>query len=227
MPVKLADEGAGRGREGGQLIDFPGVQEAPVAAGVEQDSLRGIDQVRRDRLRRRRPARLDHPPGGGEAGEGLLVLAVRGEYQRRCPGQAHSGQEEPELERPSRFRAQYPAGVPVADDQQAGAAEPVAADVGHAAAVQAGEQGREGPAPLGAGSAAGVLPHLAPAEADRALPDRPSFLIFRHVSSGAVGFQNSATGLDLGFYAARSYSLRRPPRTGRRLIRSRERSATG
>jgi hypothetical protein len=29
-----------------------------------------------------------------------------------------------------------------------------------------------------------------------------------------VGFQNSATGLDLGFYAARSYSLMRPPRTG-------------
>jgi hypothetical protein len=42
-----------------------------------------------------------------------------------------------------------------------------------------------------------------------------------------VGFQNSATGLDLGFYAARSYSLRRPPRTGRRLIRPREGSATG
>jgi len=41
-----------------------------------------------------------------------------------------------------------------------------------------------------------------------------------------VGFQNSATGVDLGFYAARSYSLRRPPRTGRRLIRSWERSAT-
>ena len=37
---------------------------------------------------------------------------------------------------------------------------------------------------------------------------------------GPVGFQNSATGLDLGFYAARSYSLRRPLRTGRRLIRS-------
>ena len=35
-----------------------------------------------------------------------------------------------------------------------------------------------------------------------------------------VGFQNSATGPDLGFYAARSYSLMRPPRTGRRLIRS-------
>ena len=31
----------------------------------------------------------------------------------------------------------------------------------------------EGPAPLGAGSAAGALPHLAPAKADRALPDRP------------------------------------------------------
>jgi hypothetical protein len=42
-----------------------------------------------------------------------------------------------------------------------------------------------------------------------------------------VGFQNSATGLDLGFYAAHSYSLIRPPRTGRRLIRSWERSATG
>ena len=42
-----------------------------------------------------------------------------------------------------------------------------------------------------------------------------------------VGFQNSATSLDLGFYAARSYSLRRPPRTGRRLIRSWERSAAG
>ena len=42
-----------------------------------------------------------------------------------------------------------------------------------------------------------------------------------HGGGGApVGFQNSATGLDLGFYAARSYALRRPPRTGRRLIRS-------
>jgi hypothetical protein len=42
-----------------------------------------------------------------------------------------------------------------------------------------------------------------------------------------VGFQNSATGLDLGVYAARSYSLMRPPRTGRRLIRSWVRSAAG
>ena len=32
-----------------------------------------------------------------------------------------------------------------------------------------------------------------------------------------VGCQNSATGLDLGVYAARWYSLMRPPRTGRRL----------
>jgi hypothetical protein len=42
-----------------------------------------------------------------------------------------------------------------------------------------------------------------------------------------VGCQNSAMGLDLAFYALRSYSLIRPPRTGRRLIRSRERSAAG
>jgi hypothetical protein len=42
-----------------------------------------------------------------------------------------------------------------------------------------------------------------------------------------VGFQNSATGVDLGVYAARRYSLMRPPRTGRRLIRFCERSAMG
>jgi hypothetical protein len=34
-----------------------------------------------------------------------------------------------------------------------------------------------------------------------------------------VGFQNSATDADLDLYAARSYSLMRPPRMGRRLIR--------
>jgi hypothetical protein len=45
--------------------------------------------------------------------------------------------------------------------------------------------------------------------------------------SAPVGFQNSAIGPDLGFYAARSYSLMRPPRTVRRWIRLRERSATG
>jgi hypothetical protein len=49
----------------------------------------------------------------------------------------------------------------------------------------------------------------------------------RYEPADRVGFQNSATGPDLGFYAARSYSLMRPPRTGRRLIRCRERSATG
>ena len=48
-----------------------------------------------------------------------------------------------------------------------------------------------------------------------------------HAGTVPVGFQNSATSLDLGFYVARSYSLMRPPRTGRRLIRSWERSATG
>ena len=42
-----------------------------------------------------------------------------------------------------------------------------------------------------------------------------------------VGFQNSAAGPGLAFYAARSYSLMRPPRTGRRRIRLRERPATG
>jgi hypothetical protein len=42
-----------------------------------------------------------------------------------------------------------------------------------------------------------------------------------------VGFQNSVTGPDLGFYAARSYSLMRPPRTSWHLIRSWEKSATG
>jgi len=42
-----------------------------------------------------------------------------------------------------------------------------------------------------------------------------------------VGFRNSATGPDLGFYAARSYWLMRPPRRGWRWIRLRERSATG
>jgi hypothetical protein len=42
-----------------------------------------------------------------------------------------------------------------------------------------------------------------------------------------AGFQNSATGLELGVYAARSYSLIRPPGTGWRLIRSWERPAAG
>jgi hypothetical protein len=49
----------------------------------------------------------------------------------------------------------------------------------------------------------------------------------RRLSVPPVRFQNSATGADLGFYAARSYSLTRPPRMGRRWIRSWERSAPG
>ena len=48
-----------------------------------------------------------------------------------------------------------------------------------------------------------------------------------HDCEDPVGFQTSATVVDLGFYAARSYSLRRPPGTGRRLTRTWERSATG
>lgn len=47
------------------------------------------------------------------------------------------------------------------------------------------------------------------------------------VGRPGVGFRNSATGPDLGFYAARLYSLMRPPSRGWRWIRLRERSATG
>jgi hypothetical protein len=49
----------------------------------------------------------------------------------------------------------------------------------------------------------------------------------RRTGRSPVRFQNSAIGPDLGFYVARSYSLMRPPSTGRRWIRFRERSATG
>ena len=45
--------------------------------------------------------------------------------------------------------------------------------------------------------------------------------------SDSARFQNSAIASDLGFYAARSYSLMRPPRTGRRWTRFRDRSASG
>jgi DNA processing protein len=38
-------------------------------------------------------------------------------------------------------------------------------------------------------------------------------------TSGSLWVQNVATCLDLGFYAAHSYSFMRPPRTGWRLIR--------
>jgi hypothetical protein len=42
-----------------------------------------------------------------------------------------------------------------------------------------------------------------------------------------VGFQNSATGVDLRLQAARSYSLISPPSTGRRMTRWRWRSRAG
>jgi hypothetical protein len=51
-----------------------------------------------------------------------------------------------------------------------------------------------------------------------------AFMLF---NADPGGFQNLATGPDLGFYAARSYSLMRPSRTGRRWIRFLERSAAG
>ena len=55
----------------------------------------------------------------------------------------------------------------------------------------------------------------------------PALVIIIDEYAELVGCQNCAAGCDLGFQAARSYSLRRPPRTGRRLICSWERSATG
>src|SRR5258707_4980054 len=60
-----------------------------------------------------------------------------------------------------------------------------------------------------------------PARRDR------STMATRDKQPAPAGFQNPAAGLDLGFYAACSYSLMRPPRTGRRLIRSWVRSAVG
>ena len=61
----------------------------------------------------------------------------------------------------------------------------------------------------------------------RKLPTSPASSRPRRPHPDPVGFQNSATGLDLGFYAARSYSLIRSPRTGLCLICPRERSANG
>jgi putative transposase len=56
---------------------------------------------------------------------------------------------------------------------------------------------------------------------------RLTVLIDQMARENPVGFQNSATGLDPGFYAAGSYSLMRPLRTGRRLIRFWERPPAG
>jgi hypothetical protein len=125
----------------------------------------------------------------------------------------------------------------------------VAASTTLLADSRAGERGGVLPGMLlVVGSAASLAANVAvtqPTAAGRVIAAWPSFaligayeLLMRQVRRSAagkhkpqprrpVGFQNSASGLDLGFYAARSYSLRRPPRTGRRLIRSRERSARG
>lgn len=54
-----------------------------------------------------------------------------------------------------------------------------------------------------------------------------AMLVTRRGADGLWGFQNSGTRFDLGFYAARPYSLISPPRTGRRLVRFWQRSATG
>jgi hypothetical protein len=45
--------------------------------------------------------------------------------------------------------------------------------------------------------------------------------------TGLWGSRTRPPWLVWAFYAARSYSLRRPPRTDRRLTRTCERSATG
>ena len=42
---------------------------------------------------------------------------------------------------------------------------------------------------------------------------------YRRITGELVGFQYSATGFDLAFYAARSYSRMRPPSTSRRYRR--------
>jgi hypothetical protein len=70
-------------------------------------------------------------------------------------------------------------------------------------------------------------PEIASALHRRVHPHRPGLVAAANYISGLVRFQNSAVGLDLGIYAARSYSLMRPPRTDRRLIRSSERSGAG
>ena len=180
MPVELVDEGAGRGGEGGQLV------RVPRRSGSSSRGGRRTGRPARGRPGAARPAApaacraggCDRLPGGGDmpgacwrpacpCGSRAVSATMPGAGALRAGGtRAGAAVRAPGL--------QYPAGVLGADDQQAGAAEPVAADVAHPAAAQAGGLAGEGPAPLGAGSAAGVLPHLAPAEADRALPDRPS-----------------------------------------------------
>jgi len=71
------------------------------------------------------------------------------------------------------------------------------------------------------------IAHLELADAAAQLPAAIHLITGREGGVEPVGFQNSATSLDLGFYAARSYSLMSPPSTARRLIRLWLRSATG
>jgi hypothetical protein len=68
-------------------------------------------------------------------------------------------------------------------------------------------------------SALGSCPRPPSLRAKLALKPRrlPAIGADNKASAHPVGFQNSAASLDLGIYAARWYSLRRPPRTGRRL----------
>ena len=58
-------------------------------------------------------------------------------------------------------------------------------------------------------------------------PSLPLYQSAGSTQQQPVRFQNSAISPDLGFYVAHSYSLMRPPSTGRRWIRFRERSVTG
>jgi hypothetical protein len=55
-------------------------------------------------------------------------------------------------------------------------------------------------------------------EANQFVPMPDDQLLALHI--GPVGCQKSATAAEQGLHAARSYSLIKPPRTGRRLIRS-------
>ena len=86
----------------------------------------------------------------------------------------------------------------------------------------------------GRGLAADVVDHIEVQLDDPGRPEHlpgrdrvPDGVVGQLVLGIPVGFQNSPTRLDLGFYAARSYSLMRPPRTGRGLIRRQGRAAIG
>jgi len=68
----------------------------------------------------------------------------------------------------------------------------------------------------------------APAAAEMVMIIAATFAsLLRERFKEPVGFQNSAIGPELGFYAARSYSLMRPPRTGCAGSASGKRSGAG